>query len=383
MEQNNYKFAESGITLPLGGSRRGLLGEFKKSMFNVKIISLMKKQLFSLVMMLALFVLAGTSAFAQSNGLTIATAYWHTPGSEHQITTLAATPHTGTTFAWAVASVTCAGGVPVTPSPVPTLTNETTATLTFTYPDAAAGIYRFTCTETANGCSTIREFFTAIMDINVVVIASNNLGTVINGAALTGCNDYTLRNGTNGNLVGNANIDDNTNNLNGWDSNDALFNERWVNVTLTTSEATTCPGMQALPAATSFAWQFDYTVTGTNFPSAANFIALQPATNILPAAAGAVTYTLATSTSSKITVDKGVTSFTIPLRSNIRWGTTDTDQDQEFQFTVVSNSTILDDDSTPYNYTDGREAASKNLDNISALQHIDASPATPRITPNY
>ncbi len=111
-----------------------------------------------------------------------------------------------------------------------------------------------------------------------------------------------------------------------------------------------------------------------------NFITLLPATNIV--GTGSVTYTAATDETNVITVDRGVTAFTIPLQSFIRWGATDTDQDQDFTFTVDSNSTVLDDDGT-LDYTDGREPVSRNTNNASASQHIDASPATPRITVTY
>jgi hypothetical protein len=181
-------------------------------------------------------------------------------------------------------------------------------------------------------------------------------------------------NGVNGNLVGNTNPQDNTNSLGTW-KNNALYNQRWVNVTLSVSDASGgCAGMTSVPAANTFAWKFDYTIAGTNYAAGTNFITMTPVAG--------VTYTDATSIGSTIAVAAGTTSITLPLQSYIRWGVTNSDQDQDFVFTVVSNTTVLDDDAV-LDYTDGKEPVANNGDNASASQHIDASPATPRITINY
>jgi hypothetical protein len=347
--------------------------ELKKSMLNFKMFSLMKKQLFSLVMGFALIVMASTGAWAQANGLSPASAYWHLAGSVHQ---LQVNNHTGTTYLWAVQSVLC-DGTTAGAAAVPVITGGNTYQATITYPDAAAGIYRFTVTESsadANACSTVRQFWTAIMNVNVVVIASNAAGNAT-GLALSTCNDYSLRNGVNGNLVGNTDAQDNTNNLNGWNTNTALYNERFVNVTLSTSDGTGCSGMTSIPAANTFAWRFDYTIAGNNYITPDNFITFGAA----PAGA---TIAAPTDETNTISVAVGTTSITLPLQSFIRWGLTDTDQDQDFTFTVDSNTAVLDDDAT-LDYTDGKEPVASNGDNTSASQHIDASPATPRIILNY
>jgi len=341
----------------------------------------MKKQLFSLMMAFALVLGLSVTASAQ-DGLTIAGAIWHLPGSTHSISVSAG--HSNTSYAWVVNSIDCTGAAAANATPSFTGGSESTHTAVFQYPDNAAGIYRFSVTETTtgdNGCSTTREFYTAIMTIDVVVVASNNLGAEITGAALSSCNDYTLLSGnTPATLVENTDADDNTNSLGTW-QNASLYNNRWVNVSLTTADLSgACAGMTSAPAAGSFAWQFNYTVAGTNYTAPDNFITLLPATNIV--GTGSVTYTAATDETNVVTVDRGVTAFTIPLQSFIRWGTTDVDQDQDFTFTVDSNTTVLDDDAT-LDCTDGREPVSRNTNNASASQHIDASPATPRITVTY
>jgi hypothetical protein len=350
-----------------------------ETMFNFKISCLMKKQFNYLMMVLAMVILAGTSAMAQ-DGLSVATAVWHLPGSTHGLSV--ADGHTNTAFSWAVESIDCAEAAASETLPAFTGGSEATASATFTYPEDAAGIYRFTVTENTTGdgaCSTTRQFFTAIMNIDVVVLASDNTGAEIAGLALSSCNDYTLLNGSD--LVGNENTDDNTNSLGTWQEG-TLYNERWVDVTLTVSDNTGCIPDEApanAPVATDFAWQFDYTVAGTNFITPDNFIGMQAASNI--DGTGNVTYTDGTSATSVITVEKGVTGFTIPLRSYIRWGTTDVDADQAFTFTVDAGTTALDDDAT-LDYTDGTEPSTANGNNSSASQNIDASPATPRITIN-
>lgn len=341
--------------------------------------SLMKKQFFTLVMMLAIVVLAGTSAMAQSNGLTVGTAIWHLPGSTHGLSVESG--HSGTTFLWTVSSVAC-DGITAGAFTAPTFngTSATTSQASFTYPADAKGIYRFLVTETATdgGCTTVREFFTSIMSIDVTAFASNEAGTAITGGDLARCNDYTLRRTeTPATLVGNDNTDDNTNNLVAY-IDPALFNERWVTVELSVSDNSGCATPPAgAPAANTFAWQFDYTVAnGTLGNYVANYVGMDMT--------GKTDYTNDTpnSATGTIQVNKGVTSIIMDLRSNIRWGTTGTDADQEFTFTVNSGSTELDDDSAPYNYTDGTEPASEFANNDSAPQIVHASPATPRIIVN-
>jgi hypothetical protein len=354
--------------------------ELKKSMLNVKIFSLMKKQLFSLVMVLALIVIGGTSAWAQ-DGLTVGTAYWHLPNSVHgvQVANHGAT----STYAWTIRTAACDGsdnGVAVGAS---ITTGAYQATITYT--DAATGVYRITATEATVGdnlCSTVRVFYTAIMNIDVVVTASNAAGATIAGAALSTCNDYpSLNTPVGSSIVGNTDVLDNTNNLNTWQSL-TWYNQRYVNVVLNTADLSGCP-VAGAPAASAFAWQFQYVIAGNNYAAPDNFIAMQAAINLV--GAGNVTYTDATSDASTITVDRGVTAFTIPLRSYIRWGLTNIDQDQDFTYTVNTGSAVLDGlNDVDLLYDDGTEPSdvAHTANNVSASQHIDASPATPRITIN-
>lgn len=343
--------------------------EIINSMFNLKMFCLMKKHVYSLMMVLALVVLAGTNAWAQ-DGLSVGTAYWHLPGSTHGVQVAS---HTNTSYTWAITKAGCDGSAGAAVEAGTTITTGSN-TATITYAETAAGTYRITCTEATTGdglCSTIRQFYTAIMSIDVIVNASDAAGATISGAALTGCNDYSLLN-SGSTLVGNADTDDNTNSLGSW-QNTNLYNQRWVNVSLSVADQSGCTVASA-PAASDFAWQFNYTIAGTNYP--ANFITMQPVTG--------VTYTDATDVTSTIDVAAGTTSITLPLRSYIRWGTTDTDMDQDFTFTVDTGSAKLDGSDGDSTYDDGTEPtdATTIANNVSASQHIDAAPATPRITIN-
>lgn len=332
----------------------------------------MKKQFINVMMTLAIVFGLSVSAMAQ-DGLTPATAIWHLPGSTHSLTVDAA--HTGTTFAWTASSVDC-DGITAGTHTAPNFTTDDAAACVFSYPADAAGIYRFLVTETATdgGCTTAREFFTAIMNLNVIVIASDAAGDEISGGSLASCNDYTLRRTENpATLVGNEDTDDGGDALTTW-TDAALFNERWVEVTLEVSDNSGCT-VAGAPTVSDFAWQFTYTIDdGADDNFGDNFVGMQAVTD--------VTYSDPTALTGTISVEKGTSSIVIPLRSDIRWGTTGTDQDQQFIFTVDDASTVLDDGSSPYTYPDGREPATENTDNSSANQIIHASPATPRITIN-
>jgi len=343
--------------------------ELKKSMLNFKMFSLMKKQLFSLVMMLALIVMAGTSAFAQ-DGLTVATAYWHMPGSTHHVSV---TNHAGFTYAWGITMANCDGSAGAAVADGTGIAGAGN-TATITYSDDAAGVYRITVTETDGdgGCNTIRQFYTAVMNVNVVVTSTLADGTTAAPAA--DCNDYDLVGPTLSYLVPNTNADDgggSSANLAALTSA-SLYNERWVHLVLSVSDASGCPGIGNAPTAADLAWRFDYTIadggaTGTNYVD--NFVAMQATAN--------VTFTDATDETSTITVAEGTTAITIPLRSNIRWATTNTDADQSFTFNVAN--LVVDDDGDATFQDGGESTANEAIGNTSALQYINASPATQRI----
>jgi len=351
--------------------------EFKKSMFNVKMFSLMKKQLFSFVIALALIVIAGTSAWAQ-DGLTVATAYWHMPGSTHGVQV---DNHSGATYTWGITMAACdgtEGGAVEAGTSISSGSN----TATITYSANASGVYRVTCTEAYGGCSTIRQFYTAVMNVDVIVTSTLADGTT--AAPASDCNDYDERGpGSVDWLVPNVTADDGGGtaaNLAGHINATTLYNTRWVHVVLTVAPSVGGCTVNNAPTAASLAWRFNYTIAGspvanTNYTS--NFIGLQTS---IPAGAAYSNPAVYDGTAT-VSVPAGTTAITIPMWSNIRWGTDDTNADQPFTFSA--SSVVVDDDAT-LNYTDGGESTANATsgNNTSAVQTIEASPATPRITIN-
>lgn len=331
----------------------------------------MKKQLFSLMMAFALVLGLSVTASAQ-DGLTVGTAYWHIPGSSHGV---AVDNHTGATYDWAITLSDCDGNAS---GAVEAGTSITTGSYeaTITYSSNASGVYRTTCTESYGGCSTIRQFYTAVMNINVVVTSTLADGTT--AAPVSDCNDYDERGpGAIDWFVPNVDTDDGGGTaaqLAAHINATTLYNTRWVNIQISVSSTTACPVGGAITAG-DLAWQFDYTIEGspaTNTNYVDNFIGLQPVAN--------VTYGDATAVANTITVAEGTTNITIPMRSNIRWGTDDTNADQSFTFAVAG---VRVDDDGNNDFTDGGEStANAALNNVSAAQTIEASPATPRIIIN-
>jgi hypothetical protein len=347
----------------------------KKSMFNVKIFSLMKKQLFSLVMVLALIVMAGTGALAQNTGWSQADAIWHLPGSSHVVQVES---HVGSTYTWTIQAVTCAG----VPGATTTghVGGSTTNSETITYDETASGMYRITCDED-NGCHTIREFFTSIMSIDVVAYASDAAGVTLGAGPLASCNDYALPTMNNSNLVTNDVLEDGgaTSALfTAFHRNDR-YNERYVTVRLDVTDGSGCAGIAGAPAADDFNWTFDYTIAGTNI-DATNFRGF----GTLPAWATNATPTALTG-AIVVTAQAGSSTVIMPLQTLIRWGLTDTDQDQVLGFTVDTGSAMLDGSDTDNTYDDGTEPttpAAITDNNVTEDQLINASPATSRIVIN-
>jgi hypothetical protein len=158
--------------------------EFKKSMFNVKMFSLMKKQLFSLVMMLAIVVLASTSAWAQPNG-TATNPFWHVNNSTH---TLTVTANASSSFSWVASD----------PTALSSFTGDNTNSATITWDEDAAGIYYFDVTETdnTNACEqTIRRVYIGVLAFDIYAYFSDNAGGDIEGTgAMAGCSEGTVAN---------------------------------------------------------------------------------------------------------------------------------------------------------------------------------------------
>jgi hypothetical protein len=165
--------------------------ELKKTMLNFKNFSLMKKQLFSLVMMLALVVLAGTSARAQQIGaVNDAThGFVMVAGSTHDLSITPSQADNG--FSWTLYDISRAQACAVAQA---TMTNETTATATIAWTQNSIGQYYAQVVETRNGvlcANTTRRFYITIIDFDILVYAADDAGERISGGSLLACGNGT------------------------------------------------------------------------------------------------------------------------------------------------------------------------------------------------
>jgi len=169
--------------------------ELKKSMLNVKIFSLMKKQLFSLVMMLALIVIVSTNVRAQAvgNGDAPSTAYWAIVGSQ--------TTHTitldGSTTAWSVRivgntdlTIGEAGTAAVLNTDYAVISGgaagDNNIVVRWLRSAGAGSVYAVQVIETADadGCTTVRRSYVGVFDFDVdIEFATDINGTGANGDA--------------------------------------------------------------------------------------------------------------------------------------------------------------------------------------------------------
>jgi hypothetical protein len=150
----------------------------KQTFFNFKISCLMKKQFSYLVMMLAMMILAGTSAMAQ--GLYPTDTYEIAVGSSAtfavddnstnstyvwDVCELAATSAVGTTFSTSVNDATSGKVIIDTPTAYST-------SIKFFDAQETDNIFVVECTETeTGGCSTVRRFYVTVFNFEVEVLS--------------------------------------------------------------------------------------------------------------------------------------------------------------------------------------------------------------------
>lgn len=131
--------------------------------------SLMKKQFFTLVMMLAIVVLAGTSAMAQDG--TLASPLFQINNSAH---TFSVTAIAGTSYDWDVfhADNTDAS------ADVTSVSGSTSNTYGHTWGVGATGTYYVQVTQTSatGGCTTVRRVYVTVVKFDVLVYVSDNAG---------------------------------------------------------------------------------------------------------------------------------------------------------------------------------------------------------------
>jgi hypothetical protein len=146
----------------------------------------MKKQLFSLVMMLAIVVLASTSAMAQPANSSVHPAI-HLAGSTHPVSVNRGVG--SSTLSWVLYSGTAAG---TTANAAHTTTTwpQTSNAFSLVWTDQAAGAYYLEVTETDDDptCSTTkRGFHIFIIGFDAYVFTSSATGAPIATTALTDC----------------------------------------------------------------------------------------------------------------------------------------------------------------------------------------------------
>ena len=153
--------------------------------------SLMKKQFFTLVMMLAIVVLAGTSAMAQQIGAVNDQTHGFVmvAGSTHTFTI---TPAQGTDgIQWTLYDITRSQACAAAQA---TLNNATTAVAQVVWTNNSIGQYYAQVVETRAGvacANTTRRFYITIVDFDVLVYAADAAGERISGTNLLACGNGT------------------------------------------------------------------------------------------------------------------------------------------------------------------------------------------------
>ncbi|MCF8357404.1 MAG: hypothetical protein K9H26_01510 [Prolixibacteraceae bacterium] len=170
MKTKFYTTAESGQT-----NRRGLKNFNENSMFNVKNVSLMKKQVLKIMMVLALGVGLGTNAWGQYNTGTAADPVTHVTGSTHTYTV---STDGGGTYSWSI--LRDAGGTAADPDDYTDVSGQAEATFQFTWTDEAADSYIVRVVdESAETCTTTRDFYVDVFTFDAWVYASTELGAEV------------------------------------------------------------------------------------------------------------------------------------------------------------------------------------------------------------
>ena len=346
--------------------------EIINSMFNLKMFCLMKKQVFTLMMVLALVVLAGTSAWAQTGVGTAATPQFQFPGAQKVFSVTDG----GNTYAWTVFDATDAN-VTANTTHVESSSGAATNQFTMKWAETASGSYTIRLSDTdAGSCVTQRWFYVTVANFDVNVYACTSAGVAIpdGDAALSACGingSYNSWDNDPLNVPGLTFTDDNADGtLTGVHGTDATaLNTRYVAVEISSTDIDF--------GTIDYYWQFPFTITSV--AADADFIeATSLTTEATVAAAGESTVTV-----DPIGVGAGTqTKVVLQIDFNARWGI-----DIDWYFDIAANATLMSDDGVTYN--DGEEPTSKYdsdptslnpLPNRSSIQTFEGSPATSVIT---
>ena len=164
-----------------------------ETMFNFKNVSLMKKQLFSLMMAFALVVGLSVSALAQTGAPT--DPFFHVTNSEHSFE-ITNTPAVGSTVTW---GAYLSDGTQVD-ADTDHISSWAVAgdnlSVDLTWATSASGLYYIQVTEaTSESCTTIRRAFVYILSFDVLVYVSDEDGNNLEGAdPYSECGEGTVAN---------------------------------------------------------------------------------------------------------------------------------------------------------------------------------------------
>lgn len=310
------------------------------------------------MMVLAMVILAGTSAWAQTE----ADPDLHFPGAQKTFSISASAGATS----WAVLTYDATGpstgatsAADCAPQAQAAGATADDSEFTITWAETASGTYIIRCTDTdADGCTTVRDYYVTVANFDVYVYACDAAGDRISAAAplsddMSTCGeanaDYTPFDNENAmvftseTITDPAPLDGSLTDVLGTSS----LNQRYVAVEVSSSDVSL--------AGIDYWWQFDFTIVGD---ADGDFVRAVPQT------AGA---TVNADGASFITVDPvpdgsggylGMrTKIVIRLDFQARWGT-----DVDLAFDIAANNTRMSDDGTTFN--DGEEASSKYQNTI-------------------
>lgn len=346
-----------------------------ETMFNFKNVSLMKKQLFSLMMAFALVVGLSVSAWAQAGIGTVAAPQLQFPGALRTFTITNDADRASAT--WSVYDLS--EGEDADAADCDPLTG-TGNSFAITWESTAVGNYYIQVVDVDNnGCSTTRRFYVTIANFDVNVYACTSTGVRIpdGDAALNGCGNsipYNAWDNDNATTSGLTFTDDDASangdltDVHGTDG--TALSRRYVAV-----EISSDIDLSTL----QYYWRFPFTVTSIN--ADADFVrAVSLTTEATVAADGESTVTI-----EPIAPAAGMrTKIILALDWNVRWGT-----DIDFYFNIAQATTVLSANGTTYNAgTEGDNryttdtASADPLSNQSAVQTFYGAPNTSVISVN-
>ncbi|MGF7140920.1 hypothetical protein [Roseimarinus sediminis] len=246
------------------------LKSLKESKFNFKISCLMKKQIFTLMMTLAIVLGLSVSALAQfgGDGLTPGNAKVVAQGSAYDFSVTTVDPD-DETYLWTVqefgftdANIGIQAGLTNVSASKATITNADAATANVRFDDVPAEntMFAVQCVTSNADCSTIRRFYISVFNFEVDVVLCNATGGDENPD-----NAERVNNDWNANVVDNAHSSVAIQAMNQALINNPTDNENKVTKTYYKVKVT-LTGTPANTGLEDFKWRLTYSVPGGTTP---------------------------------------------------------------------------------------------------------------------